>query len=159
MIPSYFGGEVLADHCPDNEMAMVHDREAIDVRLNDHPTIGPHVLAGYEPLHQAAADLRPYGSVVDRFKVGHRIRGQGWDRLDRHARRFTLRWLPVLEQDMASGILYNNILNTGHVRDKGNLIFPIRAFDNPKLGLDFILKAIVATQYFHGTFYDLLTGV
>jgi len=39
----------------------------------------------------------------------------------------------MLEQDMASGILYNDILNPRHIRDKGDLIVYISIFDDLKL--------------------------
>ena len=159
MIPSHFGGEILADDRSHDKLALVHHRETVDIWLNDHPTIWPHIFTGYQPLHQAAAYLGPSGPVVDSFKVGQHIRGKGGDWLDRHARRFTLRWLSMLEQDMASGILYNDILNPRHVRDEGDLIVSIRVLDDLKLGLDFILKAVVAVQYLLGPRYNLLIRV
>lgn len=64
MIPSHVGGEILADHRSHDELALVHHRETVDIRLNDHPTIWPHIFAGYEPLNQAAAYLGPTSSVV-----------------------------------------------------------------------------------------------
>ncbi len=159
MIPSHFGGEILADDRSDDKLALVRYRETVDIWLNDHPAIWPHIFAGYQPLHQAAAYLRPSGPVVDSFKVGQHIRGQGRDRLDRHPRRFTLRWLSMLEQHMASGILHNDILNPGHVRDKGDPIVSILVLDDLKLGLNFILKAVVAVQYLLGPRYNLLVRV
>lgn len=159
MIPSHFGGEILTDHRSYDKLALVHHRETVDIWLNDHPTIWSHIFTGYQPLHQAASYLGPSGPVIDSFKVGQQIRGQGRDRLDRHPRRYALRWLSMLEQHMASGILHNDILNLGHVRDKGDLILSILVLDDLKLGFDFILKAVVAVQYLLGPHHNLLIRV